>query len=233
MSTGDGLNDARSNDNGLNDDSELGDSDVGEDNVFGDGDGLGDRGEDNVFGDGDGLGDRDPLGDGDGLDGDNRLGDGDGLSDGDGFGDDNGLSDGDGLSDDSDDELTGEEDDVDCDMFESIYPGSGITIAGAYCATMEFKRICRLPFTTIVVLLQLLQLLCPAGNKLPTTKYQLTKFFRKYKSSHTRRNFCRSCNTEIIGTSAKCSNRACPNREPNSLIYISPDHSLQRIISGK
>ena len=235
-------------DNGLgdgSDDNGLGDG--GNDNGLGDGgdggddNGLGDGGDDNGLGDGDDGGDDNGLGDGgddngfgDGLGDDNGLSNGDGLSDGSGFSDDNGL--GDGLGDNSEDELTSEEEsehDADCDMFESIYPGSDITIAGAYCAIMEVKRICRLPFATIVVLLQLLQLLCPAGNKLPKTKYQLKKFFNKYKSPHTRHNFCRSCNTEIIGTSAKCSNRACPNREPNSLIYISPDHSLQRIISGK
>ena len=262
-STGDGLDgcsneNGLNDDNGLNDGDIWG---LGDDGVLGDGgddNGLGDGSDDNGLGDGGDGGDDNGLGDGgddnrfgDGLGDDNGLSNGDGLSDGSGFSDNNGLSDsglgngdgfsddnglGDGLSDDSEDELTSEEEsehDADCDMFESIYPGSDITIAGAYCAIMEVKRICRLPFATIVVLLQLLQLLCPAGNKLPTTKYQLKKFFHKYKSPYTRRNFCRSCNTEIIGTSAKCSNRGCPNREPNSLIYISPDHSLQRIISGK
>ena len=49
----------------------------------------------------------------------------------------------------SDDEL-----DVDSCIFEP-----SITVYWAYCAIMEFKRACWLPFTTIAMLLNLLNLL--------------------------------------------------------------------------
>ena len=52
------------------------------------------------------------------------------------------------------------------DMFKSLFDGAGISMCGAYCAIMEFKRMCRIPFTAIAALLQLLQLLCPPDNKL-------------------------------------------------------------------
>ena len=31
-------------------------------------------------------------------------------------------------------------------MFEPLYEGAHITVCGAYCALMELKRVCRLPF---------------------------------------------------------------------------------------
>jgi len=40
-------------------------------------------------------------------------------------------------------------------MFEPLYENANITISGAYCAIMEFKRACHLPFTTISKLLEL------------------------------------------------------------------------------
>ncbi len=52
-------------------------------------------------------------------------------------------------------------------MFEPLYEGANISISGTYCAIMEYKRACCLPFTTIAKLLELLQLVCPANNHLP------------------------------------------------------------------
>ena len=49
-------------------------------------------------------------------------------------------------------------------MFETLYQGAHITVCGAYCALMELKRVCRLPFSAIAMLLQILQLLCPLGT---------------------------------------------------------------------
>ena len=45
------------------------------------------------------------------------------------------------------------------------------------CTIMEFKRFCRLPFSAIEKLLQLLQLLCPPNNILPQNLYEAKKFF--------------------------------------------------------
>ncbi len=43
------------------------------------------------------------------------------------------------------------EDDIELDecLFEPIYENASITVSGAFCAIMELKRKCRLPFTTI------------------------------------------------------------------------------------
>lgn len=79
--------------------------------------------------------------------------------------------------------LENDEANVDSNMFEPLYDGASITICGAYCALMEFKRACRLPFTTIDKLLELLHLLCPSNNKLPSSIYKLKKFFTKFTST--------------------------------------------------
>ena len=116
-------------------------------------------------------------------------------------------------------------------MAEPIYPGARVTVLGAYCLLMELKRVCRLPFSAMIFILNVLQLLCPAGNLLPTTKYQLLKFAHQSASSHKRIDFCSFCGTEL-GISKRCSSTACGKGEPNTLIMVSPDQALTKIISG-
>ncbi len=58
-------------------------------------------------------------------------------------------------------------------FFDPIYENVTITLCGVLCAIMEFKRACRLPFTTIGKLLELLQLICSPNNTLPQTLYDL------------------------------------------------------------
>ena len=124
------------------------------------------------------------------------------------------------------------DDDPDSDFSRLIYPSASVTVLGAYCAIMELKRACRLPWSAIVMVLQLLQLLCPAGNLLPRTKHKLSTFSRRYMSEHFRQNYCQTCMSELQGNQ-KCSSNECPSGEPNSLIYIKPDDPLKRTISGK
>ena len=104
------------------------------------------------------------------------------------------------LDEDSDDNSESDFDadesmEVDCNLFEPLYDGANITVCRAYCAIMEFKRACKLPFSAILMLLQLLQLLCPPGSKLPQSIYILKKFFQKRSSRHKRRLFCPDCHT--------------------------------------
>lgn len=114
-------------------------------------------------------------------------------------------------------------------MAQPMYPGSSVTVLGAYCILMEVKRLCRLPFSTMVILLEVLQLLCPAKNLLPTTKYQLIKFARKFSSTNSRIDFCRSCG-KLLQRRHKCPQ--CQKTEVNSMILVSPDQALEQIISG-
>ena len=112
-----------------------------------------------------------------------------------------------------------------------LYTVERESVGAACIAIMEFKRTCKLPFTAIVALLQLVQLLCPVGNKLPTSKHQLLKFFDVAQQSHQRYDYCRTCSTKLHGKK-RCPNKSCLKAEPNSLIEISPDESFQKVISG-
>ena len=123
--------------------------------------------------------------------------------------------------------------DVDSDLFEPLYDGASITVCGAYCALMEFKRACKLPFSAILMLLQLLQLLCPPGNKLPRSVYVLKKFFQKHSSQHERKLFCSECHTELTGKQRKCANAECQGKEPNYLITLKPDRAISNILRSK
>ena len=116
-------------------------------------------------------------------------------------------------------------------MSEPIYPGSSLTVLGVYCILMEFKRSCRLSFTTMAMLLNLLQLICPTGNKLPTTKYQLLRFAVSSKNTHSRIDYCRFCATKLQ-RNQRCPSSSCQRSEPNSIIFVSPENTLQHIISG-
>ena len=120
---------------------------------------------------------------------------------------------------------------VDENMFEPIYDGANITVCGAYCAIMEFKRVCRLPFTAIAMLLQLLQLLCPAANKLPRSVYVLKKFFQKHSSPHIKQTFCSECHLEM--DQGKCTNSDCQGKEADYLISLKPDRSIRMIVVSK
>ncbi len=122
---------------------------------------------------------------------------------------------------------------VDQDMFEPLYPGAGISVCGAYCAILEFKRVCRLPFTAIAILLQLLQLLCPPQNRLPRSVYRLKKFFQQYTATYTKRLFCATCNEEFHPRQKRCLNPSCPHQEPSALVHIPSDRALQRIVTSK
>ena len=234
----------------------------GDINMLGDGrDGDGDTGSDgdvdgggNVDGDGDTGGDGDVDGDGN-VDGevDHVSSDGDAFSDddvssdvSDDAGDDNdvggdsdmSIEDDDGTGGDNDTSANGMPDDPnkskkkDSFMSNKIYSGSQVTVLEAYCLLMELKRICRLSFTTMVMLLSLLQILCPAGNLLPTSKHQLLKFAYQFKSKHSRIDYCRSCGDELE-SSCRCPSNTCRKEEPNSILLFSPNQAIQRIIRGK
>ena len=54
-----------------------------------------------------------------------------------------------------------------------LYKGAAISMCATYCAIIEFASSALLPYSAIEKLLQLLQLLCPPDNRLPTSIYKL------------------------------------------------------------
>lgn len=96
---------------------------------------------------------------------------------------------------------------------------------------MQFKLACKLSFSTIVTLLQLLQLICPmeTGCQNLSISYWLSQ-----RSMLTYIHYCATCMKELRGNQpCSCSNNQCVPAEPNCLIQISPQKTLHRIISGK
>ena len=115
-------------------------------------------------------------------------------------------------------------------MFKPLYDNANITICGAYCALMEFKRACKLPFTTIEMLLELLQLLCSPGNCLPQSVY---KFFEQFSSPHQKHKFCADCNKVFTEEQSQCDNQSCHPTEPNTLITFNPNNALRRVLKSE
>ena len=118
-------------------------------------------------------------------------------------------------------------------MFEPLYPGAQIVVCGAYCAIMEFKHVCRLPFTAIAMLLQLLQLVCQPGNRLPRTVYTFKKFFQKYTCAYTKQRFCPLCKAELEPKQWRCPSTRCANQEQDTLIEVPPKKAIQRIVASE
>ena len=73
-----------------------------------------------------------------------------------------------------DSESEGDEDNETDVQFDAEYENASITLCGAFCAIMEFKRSCSLSFSCVDKLLDLLQLFCPPVNTLPRTSLNLT-----------------------------------------------------------
>lgn len=147
-------------------------------------------------------------------------------------------NDDDNDDDDNDDDKDDDNDDddevlIDDDLWEPVYEGASISTVGAYCVIMEFKRACRLSFSTIAMLLQLLQLLCPSQNKLPKSIYSFKKFFQGQSNPFQRRQFCSNCKAEYQDDQKLCNNRECNSSEPDTLITFDYKKAIRRVLKRK
>ena len=82
------------------------------------------------------------------------------------------------------------------ELFEPLYLGSKISFCGAVCSIMQFCMMRKLSYTAIGELLKLLQVLCPTPNRLPSTVFQLKKFFNRFNMSYDYSNLCSNCDTK-------------------------------------
>lgn len=122
---------------------------------------------------------------------------------------------------------------LDQSMFEPLYEGANITICGTYCAIMEYKRACRLPFTAIEKLLDLLALVCPANNGLPNSLYILKSFFKSRSCPVSKQKFCPECSLEIASDKAKCTTPGCQRKDVNYLYTLRPERQIRNIVKRK
>ncbi len=119
-------------------------------------------------------------------------------------------------------------------LFDPIYKDASVTLCGAFCAIMEFKRSCRLPFTAIEKLLCLLQLFCPPDNTLPKTLNEIKKFFGAASSiRNSHKYFCATCDVELQAKEKNCDLDTCLKKEPSTLVVLDAAMSLKRVLRSK
>lgn len=114
------------------------------------------------------------------------------------------------------------------EYFSPIYPGATITLCAALCAIMQFASSNRLSYAAIGQLLQLLQLLCPKDNNLPTTLYRFRSFFKKFASKHVHTQVCGKCELQV--QQCQC---AEGDEKLGRLVTVSILKPLRTILSSK
>ena len=125
------------------------------------------------------------------------------------------------------------DDDTSQNLFEPLYEGVNITVCGTFCAILEYKRACKLPFTAIEKLLELLWLVCLADNSLPKSMKILKSFFQKRSHSHTKKTFCSSCQAEIVSNEEKCTTLEWDGKDIDYLYTLQPEGDIRRIVTRK
>lgn len=118
----------------------------------------------------------------------------------------------------------------DPELFEPLYPGAEISLCGALCAIMQFCSANRLSYTAIGNLLQLLILICPVANKLPTSFYKFKSFFQQFRSEYDHQKICPQC--FLLKEDCRCA--ASDHKwAPAHLVHISVQKPLQTILSSE
>ena len=115
------------------------------------------------------------------------------------------------------------------ELFEPLYAGAQISLCGAMCAIMHFCSMHGLSYSAIKDLLQLLLLLFPGPNKLPSSLYHFQKFFFKFQSKKTSTRVCSDCHTLLSDCTCSLPRRTSPAH----LITVSNLKPLQAIIFRK
>ena len=116
----------------------------------------------------------------------------------------------------------------DSNLFKPLYPGAEISYCAAMCAIMQFCTANHLSYAAIAQLLQLLILLCPANNTIPTSIYRLKKFFKRFSSQNTITTACGEC--QKLKESCRCS----PTKQKlGKLVNVSLVKPLRTIVSSR
>lgn len=119
------------------------------------------------------------------------------------------------------------------ELFNPLYSGATTTRCGAYCAIMHFATQNKLPYTAIEQLLDLLQLLCPQPNVLPTSFYKLKKFFKQFGAQYEETEYCTNCNTPVASCSSSTGCTCVQATGRGHLVHVQLDKSIKTLISSK
>ena len=94
---------------------------------------------------------------------------------------------------------------------------------------MHFKSKCKLPFTSIDSLLELLRLICPQDSLLPKSVYYLRKFFTSLGTTQDKKEYCSYCANEL----GNCSCTINSKGEPDCFIHLDTVSQFKTILSSK
>ena len=115
------------------------------------------------------------------------------------------------------------------ESFQKIYNGSNISVCGFNCMVMKFANKHNLTYSAIGELLELLNIICPRPNEIPTSIYKLKKFFKQFENnSSCSRIFCANC--KIFEDEGRCTCKV-PNK--GHMVSTGVEKPLQAILSGK
>ena len=117
------------------------------------------------------------------------------------------------------------------EMFEPLYFDSPTTVCGAYFSIMYFVGQNKLTYTLTGHLLDLMQLLLPSPNKLPTSFYKFKKFFQQFGSNYEKKDYCVNCDTFVQSSSS--TEKCCQSAKMGQLVHIPLEKPLQAIIYSK
>ena len=67
------------------------------------------------------------------------------------------------------------------EYFDELYSGSNLTVCAAYCAIMKYSSNNNLSYAAIEGLIELLKIICPQPNKLPSSWYKFRNFTKIIK----------------------------------------------------
>ena len=118
-------------------------------------------------------------------------------------------------------------DQIDDEMLKPVYEKANITLCAAYCAILEFKRSCHLPFTAIKNCLSYCNYCVPL-NILPKSVYMFKKFFTKFSSPLQKHQYCPNC--KLVIENCTCDSQSS---EPDSLITLDAEKTITRVVKSK
>lgn len=118
------------------------------------------------------------------------------------------------------------------DSLEPLYDGLSSSTFGAHIAIMQFALRHKLTFSAIDGLLDLLRLLCPQPNHLPSSLYKFKQFFKKFQVKCEKQTLCGQCNAPICEN--RCPTPHCEESSARShLIHIPIQKALRTIVKSK
>lgn len=116
---------------------------------------------------------------------------------------------------------------------QPIYSGATVSVLGAYSCIMQYAIASNLNYASIVKLLALLQVLCPAVNLLPKSFYKVKTFFKHFNSKTKVQKVCCVYQCFIDDGLQTCDTCHSSDISFGQFAHIPLNKTLQTIASSK